>query len=146
MDTINSAAPYFDQQAQVAIWYAEYHGPEEQIKYTNGLFSQAFGISVEDILSRKRYHLVNPPETSSETIEQYKAEDKTAIEHGCFYSRNILEQGKDIEVLKLRFDAGVLGMFKIVESQIFGSALELKDLDADLIAISRQVRPDLVIH
>ncbi|MGY8768046.1 MAG: hypothetical protein ACKVH8_06420 [Pirellulales bacterium] len=146
MDTINSAAAFLDQQAQVAIWHAEYQGSDEQIKYANAFFAQIFGISVQDILLKKRYHLVNPPETSSETIEHYKAEDQQAIEHGCFFSRNEIEPGKDIEVIKLRFDTGVLGLFKIVDSQPSSATVELKDLDSELLTISRQVRPDLIIR
>ena len=143
MDTIKSAQSFLDQQLQIAIWYTEYEGREEAIRYVNKNFSETFGIPVDQILERKKYHLVNPSETSVDVIEQYKNEDLQAIEHGYFLNRRLLEPGLDIVVVKLRFDEGMLGCFRIIASEPTNPRLSLKNLDAELLDIVQQLRPDL---
>ncbi|MBL4883989.1 MAG: hypothetical protein JKY95_05575 [Planctomycetaceae bacterium] len=143
MDTIKSAQSFLDQQLQIAIWYTEYEGREEAIRYVNKNFSETFGIPVDQILERKKYHLVNPSETSVDVIEQYKNEDLQAIEHGYFLNRRLLEPGLDIVVVKLRFDEGMLGCFRIIASEATNPRLSLKNLDAELLDIVQQLRPDL---
>ena len=143
MKTIESARPFLDQQAKVAIWYTEYKGRVEAIRYANRYFSETFGIPVEEILERKRYHLVNPPDTPDDVIEQYKAEDKKAMKNGNFLSRAPFETGKDIVVVKLRFDRGMLGLFQIVDAGTGDEKVTLQDLDEEIRGAVRGVRPDL---
>ena len=144
MNTIGSARPFLDQQTDVAVWYTEYDGSCEAIMYANNVFSQTFGISVEQILAVKRYHLVNPPDTPEHVIEQYKEEDHAAIRDGCFFARNALGQSQSIEVVKLRFDEGMLGLFRIRDVAPTDTPAGLEDLDPALLAIVRKVRPDLL--
>lgn len=143
MGTIESVQSFLDQQAGVAIWYAEYEGRDESISYANPCFSEAFGMPVDEILEKKRYRLVNPPDTSAEVIEQYKDEDLKAIREGLFFSRSSFEHGKDIVVVKLRFDRGILGLFKVVDSEPVGVKETWQDLDAEMLGIVQAVRLDL---
>lgn len=144
MNTIESARSFLDQQTSVAVWYAEYRDHCEAIVYANNVFSEAFGISVEQILVAKRYHLVNPPDTPEHVIEQYKEEDRAAIRDGLFFARNPLGQSQSIEVVKLRFDEGMLGLFRTLDAAHGGPPSGLKDLDPAILAIVCQVQPDLV--
>ena len=144
MNTIELARQFLDRQADVAVWYAEYQGRSEAIAYANNVFSQTFGISIEQILVAKRYHLVNPQDTPEHVIEQYKDEDLAAMRDGCFFARNPLEQSQSIEVVKLRFDQGMLGLFKILDTVPADTLAELKDFDRAILAIVHQVRPDLL--
>ncbi len=144
MDSIESAREFLDGQAEVAVWHAEYQGRDEAIAYANSVFSQTFGISIERILQIKRYHLVNPPDTPEQVIEQYKDEDLTAMRDGCFVARGPLEQGQSIEVVKLRFDRGVLGLFRILDAAPADTPVALPDFNPAILAIVRQVRPDLL--
>ena len=144
MNTIESARQLLDRQTDVAVWYAEYEGRNEAILYANKVFSQTFGISVEQILVAKRYHLVNPQDTPENVIEQYKDEDLTAMRDGCFFSRSPLEQGQAIEVVKLRFDQGILGLFKILATSPARPPVGLKDFDQAILTVVHQVRPDLL--
>ncbi len=144
MNTIESARPFLDGQTDVAVWYAEYRGRTEAIAYANIVFSRAFDISIEQILAAKRYHLVNPQDTPEHVIEQYKDEDLAAMKDGCFFARSPLEQGQSIDVVKLRFDQGMLGLFKILDPGAAGSTVGLKDLAPAILAIVQQVRPDLL--
>ena len=64
MDTITAAQPLLDRQENLAIWYATYEGLEESVLYANPLFCKTFELPLKEILERKRYHLVNPPETA----------------------------------------------------------------------------------
>ena len=144
MNTIESARQFLDQQTDVAVWYAEYQDRNEAIVYANNVFSQTFGISVEQILVVKRYHLVNPQDTPQHVIEQYKDEDLAAMRDGCFFARSPLEQGRSIEVVKLRFDQGVLGLFKILDTSPSDTPAGLKDLDPAILTIVRQVSLDLL--
>jgi len=144
MNTIESARQFLDQQADVAVWYAEYQGRSEAIAYANNVFSQTFGISIEQILAAKRYHLVNPQGTPEHVIEQYKDEDLAAMRDGCFFARNPLDKSQSIEVVKLRFDQGMLGLFKILDTGPADTPVGLKDFDRAILAIVHQVRPDLL--
>jgi PAS domain-containing protein len=144
MKTIESARPFLDRQSDVAVWYTQYHGNREEIAYANSVFSQTFGIPVEQVLAVKRYHLVNPPDTPEQVIEQYKDEDQTAIRTGCFFARNPLGESQSIEVVKLRFDEGMLGLFRILDAAPTDGSTELKDFDSDLLDVVREVRPDLL--
>lgn len=144
MNTIESARQFLDRQADVAVWYAEYQGRSEAIAYANNVFSQTFGISIERILVVKRYHLVNPQDTPQHVIEQYKDEDLAAIRDGYFLARGPLEQSQSIEVVKLRFDQGMLGLFKILDTGPADAPVGLKDFDRAILAIVHQVRPDLL--
>ncbi len=144
MNTIESAREFLDRQADVAVWYTEYEGRDEAIAYANGVFSWTFGISIEQILEAKRYHLVNPPDTPEQVIEQYKDEDLAAMRDGCFFARNPLEQGQSIEVVKLRFDQGMLGLFRILDTDPADTPVALTDFDPAILTIVRQVRPDLL--
>jgi hypothetical protein len=144
MHTIESARQFLDHQADVAVWYAEYQGRSEAIAYANSVFSQTFGISIEQILVAKRYHLVNPQDTPEHVIEQYKDEDLAAMSDGCFFARNPLGQSQSIEVVKLRFDQGMLGLFKILDTGPADTPIALKDFDPAILAIVHQVRPDLL--
>lgn len=144
MNTIESARQFLDRQAEVAVWYTVYQGRSEAIAYANRVFSQTFGISVEQILAVKRYHLVNPQDTPEHVIEQYKDEDLAAMRDGCYFARSPLERSQTIEVVKLRFDRGMLGLFKILDTGPADAPIELKDFDRAILAIVHQVRPDLL--
>ena len=145
MDTIESARAFLDRQTDVAVWYAEYQGHTEAIVYANNVFAQTFNISVEESLVVRRYHLVNPPDTPDHVIEQYKEEDRAAISDGCFFARNSVGQGQCIEVVKLRFDEGVLGLFRILDTAPTDRPARLKDFDQTILAIVQRVRPDLLL-
>ena len=123
-----------DRQADVAVWHTEYQGRSEAITYANSVFSQTFGISIEQILVAKRYHLVNPQDTPKHVIEQYKDEDLAAMRDGCFFARNPLEQSQSIEVVKLRFDEGMLGLFKTLDTGPADTPVELKEFDRAICA------------
>ncbi len=142
MDTIAAARPFLDRQKNLAIWYAAYAGAEETVRHANPLFCKTFALSLDEILERKRYHLVNPPETPAATIAQYRAEDREAIERGYLLQRSVIEPGQDILVLKLRFDQGILGMFKVINSDL-PSANAPTDLDADFRNVMELLRADL---
>jgi len=144
MKTIESAKSFLDQQNNVAIWYAQYEGRCEAIRYANEKFSQTFGIPIDQIIERSRYHLVNPPETPAETIEQYRSEDLEAIAQGYFLSCNPIEPGKQIVVLKLRFDQGILGLFRIIDTRQDDCEYTLKNLDEQITHILQQLQPDLL--
>jgi hypothetical protein len=141
-----SARQFLDRQAAVAVWYTEYQSRSEVIGYANNVFSQTFDISIEQILAAKRYHLVNPQDTPKHVIEQYKDEDLAAIRDGCFFARNPLEQSQSIEVVKLRFDQGMLGLFKILDTEPADTPIGLKDFDRAILAIVHHVRPDLLLE
>jgi PAS domain-containing protein len=143
MDTIVAAQPLLDDQKNLAIWYAAYEGSEESVLYANPLFCKTFELPLDEILERKRYQLVNPPDTPAETIEQYKAEDREAIERGHFLQRSPIEPGKDILVLKLGFDQGIVGMFKIIDSDS-PPTIGPRDLDADFRNVIESLRTDLI--
>lgn len=143
MNTIAAAQSLLDRQENLATWYAAYTGTEETVLYANPLFCQTFNLTLNEILERQRYHLINPPETAPETIEQYKAEDREAIERGYFLQRSPTEPGKDILVLKLRFDHGILGMFKFVDSGLPSTNLP-GDLDADFLSVLEGLRPEIL--
>ncbi len=128
----------------MAVWYAEYQGRNEAIAYANDAFSQTFRISIEQILVAKRYHLVNPQNTPEDVIEQYKDEDLAAMRDGCFFARSPIEQSQHIEVVKLRFDQGMLGLFKILDTELADTPVGLKDFDRAILAIVHRVRPDLL--
>ncbi len=144
METIKAVQSFLDRQADIAAWYAEYDGSGETILYANGYFAAIFDIPVDQILEKKRYHLVNPADTANEVIERYKEEDREAMERGVFLNRGSFQPGKDIVVVKLRFDRGMLGLFKIVDSRADGSDFTLQNLDRDFLNVLRQVRPDLL--
>jgi len=131
-------------QTDVAAWYVEYAGSSETIRYANRCFAEVFGIPVDQILEKKRYHLVNPADTPGEVIERYKDEDREAMERGVFLTRGSLESGKDIVVVKLRFDRGMLGLFKIVDSQPGDGGFSVQDLDVDFLDVLRRTRPGLL--
>ncbi|MEP3477612.1 MAG: hypothetical protein ABJZ55_00040 [Fuerstiella sp.] len=144
MNTIAEAQSFLDQNQNCCIWYAEYNGTEEAVVYANAPFCKTFGHSLEEIVERKRYELVNPPETPADTIEQYKAEDHEAIERGYFLQRSVIETGKDILVLKIRFDQGIIGMFKVIDSNDPQPANAPRDLDADFRRVMESLRSDLL--
>jgi len=144
MESIEVAKQYLDETAGVSIWYAEYEGRDEAIQYANNCFCETFGMSVEEILEKKKNHLVNPPGTTNEVIERYKNEDLTAIKEGLFLNRSPIESGKDIEVVKIRFDQGVLGLFKFVDAGSGPGKIVLRDLDVEILSVVRGIRPDLL--
>ncbi len=144
MKTIESAKLFLDQQNNVAIWYAQYKGRCETIRYANKKFAQTFCIPIDQIIERARYHLVNPPETPAETIEQYRNEDLEAIAQGYFLSCNPIEPGKEIVVIKLRFDQGILGLFKIIDARQVDGKFTLKNLDKEITHILQQLQPNLL--
>ena len=144
MDTIADARPFLDRQASLAIWHAAYDGAGESIVYANRLFCETFGLSLEEVLERRRYHLVNPPDTTAETIAQYKAEDRQAMDNGCFLQSSPLEDGRCIVVLKLRFDRGMLGLFKFVDDDDSDPPNSPSDLDADFRAVIERVNKELL--
>ncbi len=144
MDTIAVAQSFLDQNERLSIWYAAYEGTEEAVLYANPLFCKTFGHTLDEVLERKRYHLINPPETPATTIEQYKTEDRAAIERGYFVQRSVVEPGKDIVVLKVRFDQGIIGMFKVIDSNDPRSINAPGDLDADFRSVIESLRADLL--
>ena len=144
MKTIADAQSFLDQNEQLAIWYAVYEGTEEAVLYANPLFCETFGHTKEYVLERRRYHLINPPETPAATIEQYKTEDGEAIERGYFLQRSPVEAGSDIVVLKIRFDQGIMGMFKVIDSNASQPADSPCELDADFRRVMKSLRPDLL--
>ncbi len=144
MDSIDAARSFLDQQNNVAIWYAEYKGRDEYIRYANKCFSEAFDIPVQQILARGKYHLVNPPGTSEATIESYKDEDQKALDSGIFINRSPLQPGKDILVVKLRFDRGILGLFKTIESDPVSENITLKNMEPEIHVVIQKTCPDLV--
>ena len=144
MHTIADAKAFLDQNDHLSIWYAAYEGTEETVLYANPLFCKTFGHTLEEILTRKRYQLINPPETPAATIEQYKAEDREAIERGIFLQRSVVEPGKDILVLKIRFDQGIIGMFKFIDSSDPSQTNSPHDLDADFRSVTESLRADLL--
>jgi len=145
METIESARSFLDQQANVAIWYTEYEGRDEAIYYVNGCFSETFDIPIDEILEKKRYHQVNPTNTPDDVIERYKDEDMIAMRDGSFLSRGHFEPGKDIVVVKLRFDRGMLGLFMIVDSEPGDGRITLQDLDVELLSIVKGMRLEQLI-
>ena len=144
MNTIADAQSFLDQNEQLSIWYAAYEGPEEAVLYANPLFCETFGHTLEEVLARRRYHLINPPEIPTATIEQYKAEDREAIQRGFFFQRSCVEAGKDILVLKIRFDQGIVGMFKIIDSNAPGPTNAPRDLDPDFQSVIESLQADLL--
>ena len=140
METIAAAHSFLDRQESLAIWQAAYHELEESIVYANPFFCETFGLTLDDVLERRRYHLVNPPDTTTETIAQYKAEDRQAMEDGYFLQRSPVGDDRDIVVLKLRFDQGILGMFKFIDSDLPGPLNDPNDLDADFRAVVEMVK------
>ena len=144
MNTITDAQSFLDQNERLSIWYSEYEGTEEAVLYANLLFCETFGHSLDEVLERKRYHLINPPETSLATIEQYKSEDRAAIDRGYFVQRSVVEPGKDILVLKIRFDRGIVGMFKLIDSNHPGPTNAPRDLDAGFRSVVESLRPELL--
>ena len=144
MNTIADARSFLDQTENCSIWYAAYKGTEEAVLYANPIFCKTFGYSLEEIVERKRYQLVNPPETPAATIEQYKAEDREAIQRGFFFQRSCVEAGKDILVLKIRFDQGIVGMFKIIDSNAPGPTNAPRDLDPDFQSVIESLQADLL--
>jgi len=144
MNTITTAQPLLDQNENCSVWYAAYNRTEEAVLYANPLFCQTFGHSLEEIVARKRYYLINPPETPAATIEQYITEDQQAIERGYFLQRSVVKAGKDILVLKIRFDQGIIGMFKIIDSNDRRPANSPRDLDTDFRRVIESLRPDLL--
>ena len=144
MNTIADAKSLLDQNDHLSIWYAAYKGTEETVLYANPLFCKTFGHSLEEILARKRYELVNPPDTPAATIEQFKAEDREAMERGFFLQRSVVEPGKDILVLKIRFDQGIIGMFKLIDSNDRSQTDSPHDLDVDFRSVTESLRTDLL--
>ncbi len=142
METISDARSFFDQQGSLAIWYAKYEESEESVVYANPLFCETFGLSLDEVLERRRYHLVNPPETTPETIAQYKTEDRQAMDNGFFVQRTPIGAGRDIVVFKIRFGQGILGMFKFVDSNLPGSPDAPGDLDVDFRRVLKKVMQD----
>ena len=144
MNTIAGVKSFLDQNEQLSIWYAAYEGTEEAVLYANPIFCETFGHTLEEVLERKRYQLINPPETPAATIERYKSEDREAIQRGYFLQRSGVEAGKDILVLKIRFDQGIIGMFKIIDSNDPGPTNAPRDLDADFRSVMESLRADLL--
>ncbi len=144
METIAATRSFLDQQEALAIWYAAYDGSEESVVYANPLFCETFGLSRDEVLERRRYEFVNPPETTAETIARYRAEDRRAMDEGCFLQRSPMGDGHDIIVLKLRFDRGILGMFKFVDSELTGTPCKPGDLDADFRAVVEKMNRELL--
>lgn len=140
MNTIAEAQSFLDCQKKLAVWYAAYAGTEESVLYANPLFCETFHLTLDEVLKRQRYHLINPPDTTPETIAQYKADDREAIEREYFLQRSQNEAGKDNLVLKLRFDHGIVGMFKTVDSDL-PEPIQWVDLDADFQRVMEALRP-----
>ena len=121
-------------------------GTEETVLYANPLFCKTFGHTREAVLERRRYQLINPPETPAATIEQYKTEDREAIERGYFVQRSNMEPGKDIVVLKIGFDRGIVGMFKFTASNDPAPTTAPRDLNADFRYVIESLRADLLVE
>lgn len=138
MDKINSLSDFFDQQANVAIWYAAYEGREESIRYANPYFSKIFELPLDQILERKKYRLVNPPDTPSEVIETYKQEDLQAMHKGFFLNRSPIDDHQDIVIAKLRFERGILGLFKFATSHKKTCELSWQNLDQKILNILKK--------
>lgn len=143
MSTVNTFRNSLNELTEIAVWYAEYDGRNESIKYVNEKFATTFGLSIEQILERQTYVLVNPSETTAATIEQYKNEDFEAMQHGSFVSRSRMSTTEDVVVVKLPVDQGVLGMFRIVDSAPIVSDFTLLDLDEEFQSLVRLVSPHL---
>ena len=143
MDTIHSVRAFLDRQPNVAVWYSEYTGREEAILYANSVFSQTFGIPVNQILELRRYELVNPPDTPEHVIEQYREEDRAAMRDGCFFARSAVDNDQYIEVVKLRVDTGMLGLFRIFSTHEFAPSDALIEFDSEILAIVTHLRPDI---
>ena len=143
METIAAARSFLDRQESLAIWYAVYDDLEESVVYANPFFCETFGLTLDDVLERQSYHFVNPPDTTAETIAQYKAEDRQAMEDGYFLQRSPAGDGRDIVVFKLRFDQGILGMFKFIDGDLPGPLNDPGDLDTDFRAVVERVKNDL---
>ena len=144
MKTIKSARSILDQQDKLAIWYTEYDGGEEEICYANQVFSEIFALPLEEILEKQQYQLEHPTATPVEVIEQYKQEDRVAMEQGSFFSQGPFDAGKEIVVVKLRFDRGMLGIFQIVDEGQGEGMQKLEDLDEEFREVVRALRPDLI--
>ena len=141
MKTIAAARPFLQEQVSLAIWYAAYDGSEESVTYANPLFCETFGLTLDEVLERRRYQLVNPPDTTPETIVQYKAEDRQAMDDGYFFQRSPIGDGRDIVVLKLRFDQGILGLFKFVDADLPGPPKVPSELDEDFRGVIEKCSP-----
>lgn len=114
-----------------AIWYTRYEGDNESVEYANPEFARAFGMTVDDVLARKKYEAINPP---GAPIQQYKDEDKAAMDQGIFMARG---QDPAITVVKIKFDeGGVLGMFVPAASDL---PVSLDSLEPALIETLRVV-------
>ena len=137
METIAATHSALNRQESLAIWHADYHDLEESIVYANPFFCETFGLTLDEIVERRRYHLVNPPETTTETIAQYKAEDRQAMEDGLFFQCSPVGDDRNIVVLKLRFDQGILGMFKFIDSDLPGT---VNDPNADFRSVVELVK------
>ncbi len=88
-----------------AVWYTRYRGDLEFVEYVNREFASAFGLTVDEVLKRKKYRKINP---AGAPVGRYKREDRIAMQKGIFLLR-----GGDpaITVVKVRFADGILGMF-----------------------------------
>ena len=62
------------------------------------------------------------------------------MEDGTFLQRSPVGDYRDIVVLKIRFDQGILGMFKFIDSDLPGPLNDPKDLDADFRAVVEMVK------
>jgi PAS domain-containing protein len=144
MKTINSVKSFLEQPKTIGIWYAEYDGEKEEVLFVNQFFSQTFGLSIEEILKRKKYQLINPPDTSSETIEQYKSEDREAMEKGYFLSHSRMDSAEERVVLKLGFDQGIVGIFTTLDYAFDGEVFTLNDLGTEIREILQKLRSDLL--
>ncbi len=138
MDSIESARDFLDQQLSLAIWYAEYVGDDEFIRFANPTFAEIFNLSVSEILQREKYHLVNPPETSKETLQQYKSEDQHAMKSGHYLAVVPTGEQEQLIVLKLKFDNGILGLFKTIESAEESNS-SLQNLDDDFQEVLKRL-------
>jgi len=88
-----------------AVWYTRYKASNEFVEYANQEFAKAFGLTVAKVLKKKKYKKINPP---GAPIQQYKDEDRIAMEKGIFLLRG---GSPAITVVKVRFADGILGMF-----------------------------------
>ncbi|MCF6311764.1 MAG: hypothetical protein L3J39_04865 [Verrucomicrobiales bacterium] len=138
MEKLDSLSNFFDHQTNVAIWYAAYEGHQESILYANPCFAKIFEQSLDQILERKKYRLVNPADTPSEVIATYKQEDQHAMNKGFFLNRSPLDDQQDIVVVKLRFERGILGLFKFVSSQKNSTELCWENLDREMLNILKK--------
>ena len=60
------------------------------------------------------------------------------------FQRSGVAAGKDILVLKIRFDQGIIGMFKIVDANAPGPTDAPRDLDADFRSVIESLQTDLL--